>query len=291
MTRRHVAALLAVAALWLPSGPAAAGPWVPSPGDGYLSLGFTHFRAATGMRDGVSTGLAYRTSTWRLYSELGLPGRLVLTVSLPYVQAVNRSGTTPVSYHHDAFGDLRFALDHAPLRSLPFTFGVEVKVPAYSDPSEHDSADGIDDRLFDPMRFPVIGDDSIDVTPRLQIGHSFHPAPVWAQASLGYQWRGCRRHIDPCEDLRDGILISGGVGAWIWADHLATELYTKAVFSVQPAAPDTVPTEQSLYVQGKLTGTAPALRGLGVTLGVGGLPYASAAARGWDVSAGLAWKF
>lgn len=282
--------LLACACLIL-GAPAAAGPWVHAPGDGYLAGGVSFFKAEDGMRDGASTGLAYETLTYSLYGEIGLPARLQLTAYVPFVMGTNRSPSTDVVYSHDAIGDLRFALDGAPLRDFPFTIGVEVKVPGYDDPTQYDSADGIDDRLFDPLRFPVLGDDNIDVTPRLQIGHSFYPLPMWAQAELGYRWRGCRLHGSGCEDLRDGLVVAGTFGAWAVLDYLAAELYAKAIINVQPESGNTVATEQSVFLQGKVSVTAPELAGVAFTLGAGGFPYADAAARGYDLSAGVSWRF
>lgn len=282
---------IAIAIVLVCASTAYAGPWVHAPGEGYLSAGVSRFTAEEGMRDGASTGLAYRTMTYSVYAELGLPGRLQLTAYVPYVQGVNRSQSTDVRYNHDAVGDMRFALDASPLRDFPLAVGVEVKVPGYQDPSAYDSADGIDDRLFDPLRFPVLGDDNYDVTPRVQIGHSFYPIPMWAQMSVGYQWRGCRRHGSGCEDLRDGIVVTGGLGGWLVADYLTAELYTKATVNTQPESGRTVPTEQSVYVQGKLSATAPALSGVAFSVAVGGMPYADAAARGYDLALNVSWRF
>jgi hypothetical protein len=205
---------------------------------------------------------------------------------------VNESGSSIVRYNHNSFGDLMFALDHGPIHSFPFTFGVEVKVPGYSDPVQFDGASGIDNDLFDAAKFPVLGANNIDVTPRLQIGKSLGDIPVWMQMSIGYRFRSCQLHgSGRCRDFRDGIVADGSIGAWIWNRNLAVQLFVKGNLALEPDTINTIPTEEALYVQGKLTFSDEALQGVSASIGVGGLPYANNAARGYDVSLSLAYQF
>lgn len=269
---------------------ALAGPWTHAPGSGYLKAGMSLFRTNDGMVDGQSTGLAYQTTTWSLYGEVGIPGRLQLTAYVPYVLGTNESASSGIRYNHHAVGDMTVALDHGPVPEIPFSFGLELKFPGYDDPTQFDDADGIDQAVFDPIKFPVLGDNNIDVMPRVQLGHGFRRG--WVQAAVGYRWRGCRLHSEgACEDLRDSVVASGSLGIWAWPQRIATELYVKGTMPVQAKSARTVPTEGSLYLQGKLTFSDPALRGVGVSLGVGGIPYAIAAAQGFDVSVGLSYSF
>lgn len=271
---------------------ASAGPWVPAPGDGYIQGGVSFFSAQEGQREGVATGLAYRTTTFSLYGELGLPGRLMLTSYVPFVLGTNESEASGIVYSHDSLGDLTFALDHAPLASFPLAFGVEVKVPGYSDPSQYENADGIDGVLFDESKFPVLGDNNVDVTPRVQLGHSLSAFPMWMQVSLGYRFRSCQLHgSGRCRDFGDGPVVDGSIGAWVWDEHLALQLYTKGNIVTEPDTVNTIPSEESLYLQGKVTVANPALPGASLSVGVGGIPYANNAANGYDVSVSLAYKF
>lgn len=288
---RLLPTVLCAFALCLPNL-AEAGPWIAAPGDGYVQGGVSYFSAQEGQREGVATGLAYHTTSFSLYGEFGLPGRLQLTGYIPYVLGVNQSGSSDVRYNHNSIGDMSFALDHSPARGFPFAFGVEVKIPGYDDPMEFDSADGIDDDLFDGSKFPVLGDNNIDVTPRLQIGKSLSRAPVWMQMSLGYEFRSCRLHDEGrCQNFRDGLVADASVGAWVWERNLAVQLFTKGNIALSPEHSNTLPTEESLYVQGKLTFTDELLNGVSASFGVGGLPYARNAARGYDLSLSLAYKF
>lgn len=284
--------LLICAVFLLGPSSSEAGPWVPAVGDGYIQGGVSFFSAQEGQREGVATGLAYRTTTFSLYGEFGLPGRLMLTSYIPFVLGTNESEASGVLYRHDSLGDLTFALDHAPIRSFPFAFGIEVKVPGYSDPSQYDGASGIDDVLFDEAKFPVLGDNNVDVIPRVQIGHSLSGFPMWMQMSLGYRFRSCQLHgSGRCRDFGDGPVVDGSIGVWAWEEHLAVQLYTKGNIVTEPDAVNTVPTEESLYLQGRVTLATSALPGASLAFGVGGIPYANNAANGYDLSFSLAYKF
>ncbi|MCB9507661.1 MAG: hypothetical protein H6700_08920 [Myxococcales bacterium] len=291
VTARSVRACAAALVLSLPAV-CFAGPWVHDPGTGFAKLGLSAFDASDGMRDGVSTGLAYRSTTADLYAEVGLPGRLQVSVNAAWVAATNHSELSNIRYRNRSIGDLRLAVDHAPLRHFPFTVGIEAKLPVYADPSDQAHADGLPNDLFDPAQFPVVGDDNVDLMPRLQIGHSFYPRRIWAQGAVGYLWRGCSQHVSgPCADFRDGVVVSAGVGAQPVADILTTELFAKATINTQPLEGDTLATAQTLYVQAKVGIGHPHLGGVGLALSVGGIPYADAAARGYDVGAGITYEF
>ena len=284
--------LLPFAVALLFGATADAGPWVASPGGGYVQGGVSYFSAQEGQREGVATGLAYQTTTFSLYGEFGLPGRLQLTTYVPYVLGVNVSGSSNVRYNHNSLGDMNFALDHAPIRRFPFTFGVEVKVPGYDDPMQFEGATGIDNELFDASKFPVLGDNNVDVTPRVQIGKSLGEIPVWMQMSVGYRFRSCQLHgSGRCRDFRDGLVADASVGGWVWNRNLAVQLFVKGNVALEPDTINTIPTEESLYVQGKLTFADEALGGVSTSIGVGGIPYANNAARGYDVSLSLAYQF
>ena len=284
--------LLPLAVALVFSASAEAGPWVAQPGGGYLQGGVSYFSAQEGQREGVATGLSYQTTTFSLYGEVGLPGRLQLTTYLPYVLAVNESGSSDVRYNHNSIGDVMVALDQAPLRNFPLTFGVEVKFPGYSDPTQADGAAGIDNDLFDSSKFPVLGDNNIDVTPRVQIGKSLGDIPVWMQMSVGYRFRSCQLHGGGrCRDFRDGLAADASIGGWVWNRNLAVQIFVKGNLAIERDTINTTPTEESLYVQGKLTFADEALAGVSTSIGVGVIPYANNAARGYDISLSLAYQF
>jgi len=244
------------------------------------------------MREGRPTGLSYSASTWRFYGEVGLPGRLQLTASLPYVSATNFSRNSGVRYNNEHLGDVRLALDHSPFSGRPLTLGVEVQVPGYRDPSVIGSARGIDDAVFQSNRFPALGTGGIEVRPRLQFGTSLYPLPAWSQVELGYAIRGCRLYTGSrCSSFRDGPFTALSFGAYVVEELLSLEFYARAQVSTEPKRTNTLPTEQSVYLQGKIGLGDADLSALSVSLAAGGLVYASAAAQGHDLALNLAYSF
>lgn len=278
-------------------GTAWAGPWVPDPGHGFLQLGTTWFRSADPARGAATTGFDYRKTTLSAYGELGLPGGLALTLEVPWAAARNDARDGGEQYRNRSLGDLRLALDARLTRRLPLTFGVEVKVPAYRDPSELSDADGVTAEefpLIPSAYFPALGDNAIDVMPRVQLGHSFHPVPVWTQIAIGYRVRTCQRHdfgLGGCRDLRDGFSLSGSVGAFYLRRILFAEFYVAAELPVQAESERTIPTQRFVYTQGKLSAAIPSEQSWTVTFGIGGIASARNAQRGLDLTGAVSVRF
>jgi hypothetical protein len=279
------------------ASPASAGPWVPDPGHGFLQLGTTWFRSADPARGAATTGFDYRKTTLSAYGEVGLPGGLALTLEVPWAAARNDARDGGEQYRNRSLGDIRLALDARITRRLPLTFGVEVKVPGYRDPSELSDADGVSAEefpLIPSAYFPALGDNAIDVMPRVQLGHSFHPIPVWAQVAVGYRVRTCQRHdfgLGGCRDLRDGLSVSGSVGAFYFRRILFAEFYASAEIPLQAESSRTIPTQRFIYTQGKLSAAIPSAQSWTVTLGVGGIPSARNAQRGLDLTGAVSVRF
>lgn len=296
LVQRLLPALFALATL-LPPAVAAAGPWVPDPGHGFLQLGTTWFRSADPARGASTTGFDYSKTTLSAYGEIGIPGGLLFTLEVPWAAARNDARDGGEVYRNRSFGDLRIALDKELTTRLPLTFGVEVKIPAYTDPSEADAANGVSSEefpLIPSAYFPAVGDNAIDVLPRVQIGHSFHPLPMWIQGAVGYRIRTCQRHdfgLDRCRDLRDGLSLNGSFGAYLYRRFLFAELYGAGEIPLQPTSDRTIPTQRYVYLQGKLSGSTGGDQPLTVTAGVGGIPRAQNAQRGLDLTLAVSWRF
>ncbi len=82
--------MMALALLLIPA-PALGGPWVPEPGHGFLQLGTTWFRSTDPARGASTTGFDYSKTTLSAYGEVGLPGRLLVTLEVPWAIARNRA--------------------------------------------------------------------------------------------------------------------------------------------------------------------------------------------------------
>lgn len=302
MTSR-VLSLLGALAVVLAAPAAQAGPWLHDAGHGYVQLASTYFTSTEGVRGSQANGFRYRKTTLSMYGEIGLPANLQLTANVPFEFARNDAADGDAVYTNRGVGDIRIALDGQLLRRPALTLGVELKVPAYRDPSEQDTVRGLadDDLVLIPItRFPALGDDNIDVTPRVQIGHSFYPLPMWAQAEIGYRIRTCQRHgSGGCQEFRDGLALAGSLGATPWANTLTLELYASGFIAVESdglgnesLGDDRLPTQEFLYLQGKvsLIELLPSDT-LALTAGVGGIPYGTNTQSGVDVTLAASMTF
>ncbi len=169
-----------IGALWLPSQ--AMGQWVEAAGSGWVSVATYHqntrdfYDTRKNRRSFLGDGQAVTTSTF-------------LTVALGVLENVDVWGQA--SFHHLQFddvagdrtstglGDSRFWVRVAPLQWLgsdfPFALRGGVKLPA-------------GDFDVDAEIIPL-GDGQRDWEAMAEVGHSFYPRSVYAQAWLGYRWR------------------------------------------------------------------------------------------------------
>ena len=254
-------------------------------GDGYLKLGLSYFSASESFNRGVPMGLDYDAITTNLYAEVGLPAGLQIIFDLPYVIATNTSDEA-VAYTNHTLGDGRIQLDYAIPVGIPLAVGVEVKIPLYQ-PVNEDAVDGlidVDGRPWPTTVFPEVGDDNVDITPKVMIGYSM-PFPMWISAELGYRVR--------LAGFADGIFAALSVGGFVWPDHIAVGAYSNAIFNVQDdPEPEIKATSESVYLQGYVLVTAaPWQPDLGLTLAVGRIVRAENANTGTDFSVAISYSF
>ncbi|MBH23277.1 MAG: hypothetical protein CMH57_02210 [Myxococcales bacterium] len=270
-----------LAALSLIASTGEAGPWVRKPGSTYTKLNLARFSADQSFNQGVDTGLQYMGTTVNLYNEIGLPYRLQLITDVPYVFGRNNS-PQGVNYLNNTFGDARFELGHGLVEGLPLLLAVEAKLPFYSTVADDDETFS----AFSATResFPDAGDGNVDVTPKVGAGYSFHPIPAWVTAELGYRVR--------LDGFADGIFASLGGGVFVLGEHVALNMFSNAVFNVEDDPnPELRATREFVYVQGSVFARyQPWFEGLGLSVGVGWLPYTKNAAAGNDISVGLSYE-
>lgn len=276
---------LALVSLLL-SSPALAGPWVRGFGDGYTKVEVSGFAGDNSVAQGQATDLVYSSIAIETYAELGLPERFQLTLGVPWIHAINESGDG-TEYVNDSIGDVRVALDRGVGSGpIPMTVGVEVKIPAYRQPVDQSSADGLDDALFPTLSesFPQVGDGNVDVTPRFQIGLSGLGGRGWLTAAGGYRFRLAR--------FQDGPYAALGLGYFVVPRYLALGAYADAVgrFAYEKQEYQDR-TGENVFVQGYVIGSLPGVDGLGLTASFGGTVYAEQWTRGTRWSAGLSWTF
>jgi hypothetical protein len=262
-----------------------AGPWLREPGAGYAKLGFSHFASRTGVREGESTGLPFRSDEVSFYGEVGLPDGTQLVVSLPFVAAtqVAANGTR---FRHQSVGDIRVELDRSLHPELPIAAGLEVKFPGYRRPERYTSARGLDNELIGALSssFPELGDANVDLTAKFLAGGAWtRPIAGWVSIELGPRLR-----FGP---YSEGVFGALSTGIWLVDGGWAISLYSNANANII-VAEDDLPSRQLVYTQLSTFvtgfGFAPAAA---LEVGVGTVPVASNASTGWSVNAGLSTTF
>jgi len=277
-----LAAALGLAAFAV-AATADAGPWVRDPGGAYVKVGAARFTAEDSFNQGVSTGLAYESMTWNVYGEVGLPGRFQLVADLPFVDGRNNS-EAGVNYINRTLGDARVQLDYGLFEDLPLTLSLEAKLPLYTPIARQDTSDPIASFPRSAVQFPDAGDGNLDLTPKVQFGHSFHPVPAWATAELGYRAR--------FDDFGDGVFFAASAGLFVWPEHIAIGVFGNGVINLQTDDdPLARATKEFVYVQANTFVTlAPWLKGASLSLSVGTIPWANSTAAGSDVGLGVAYE-
>lgn len=282
--RLLLVAITCLALVVTPRG-AEAGPWVHPFGHGYVKLGLSYFTAESSFQQGVPVGLSYDAFTTNVYAEVGLPARLQLIVDVPYVVATNTSDTA-AEYHNHTFGDARVELDYGLPVAFPLAVGVEVKIPLYGQVADMGSSGliDVDGRPWPTTLFPDVGDDNVDITPKVMFGYSLG-VPVWFTAELGYRAR--------LNGFADGIYTALSVGGFVWPNHIAVGVYSSAVINVQEDRdPAVMATREFVFLQGYVLLTAaPWQPDLGLTLGVGRIVHAENTNTGTDFSVGVSYRY
>lgn len=265
---------------------AGAGPWPRDFGSAYLKLGATHFSADTDQNADGASGFTYEAETYNLYAEIGLPYRLAVVADLPFV-AGTHSAPTGYDFNNQTLGDGRFELSYGVLDGVPFAVAIETKVPFY-DRVDEQASDGllaVDGSQWPVSAFPNPGDGNVDVTAKLQIGHSFYPRPAWLTAEIGYRLR--------LDGYADGVYSAANFGAFLWPDRLALGVYGSSVFNLESAvSAEGKVSREYVYVQSYLILTAaPWIPDVSVVLSIGTVAWAQHAATGTDMGIALAWDF
>ncbi|MCB9741838.1 MAG: hypothetical protein H6740_04435 [Alphaproteobacteria bacterium] len=261
---------------------ALAGPWVHPQGEGYLRLGGDHFQAASGVVDGQSTGLQYRSESLSLYGEWGLGRSTQLVGSLPMVTATQREAEGEGAiWRHTWTGDLRLELDHALKPGRPLALGAELRLPTYRDPAQFAEAQGVEPSLLPSfvLNFPQLGDRNVDLTLKALGGVS--GARGWAWGELGPRLRfGGYAH---------SLHAASSVGAWAVPDHLALAAWTNLTLRAPWITPERA-TRQEWGLTGQALIALPqAAPGWMLELRGGGVLWAESAARGWSAGLGLSY--
>ena len=275
--------MMMIALLTALTTPALAGPWIHDLGAGYLEAGYAHFTGAERYTTGLPTGRDHRSDSATFYAEAGLGAGFQAVASLPWVRAVNES-SGGVRYTNAWTGDLRLELDWGPRLAIPLAAGLEVRLPTYRDPSEHDRVRDIEDELLPSLvaLFPDLGDANVDLLPKLMIGGAPMGGDAWVALQVGSMIR-----LGSYDDSLWGALDAG---IWLADRRLALAAYASgnknyARIASYPAA------REILYLRGKVLAPLAASPGLLVQVFGGGVPAAADAQPGWDVGAALAYRF
>ncbi len=222
------AAVAFILAIFVGPATAAAGPWVPEPGDGYLKLSGSYFDA-TGVygREGrrLDTDYSYSHAAVRAYGEVGLAPHVGLSASVPWLRSQNADKTSQAKYIKTGLGDLDLALQAGTtIGNAALSVVGKVRVPLYSETisAEAPSPQALSQQELARQRYvPALGDGSVDVTARLEAGLSLHPFPGWVTVGGGPKVR--------FQGFGDGVEYSASAGAYLVPDRLAVTLRASGV--------------------------------------------------------------
>ena len=265
-----------------------AGPWPRAFGSAYVKLGAAQFSADSGADSNAASvsGFTYESETYNVYAEIGLPHRLTVVADLPYVTATHFA-PTGYAFDNRTLGDGRFELSYSVLEGIPVAVAVEAKVPFYDsiDEQADDGVLAVDGEQWPASAFPNPGDGNVDVTVKLQLGHSFHPLPAWITFETGYRLR--------LDGYADGLHSAANFGAFIWPDHLALGVYGSSVLNLESSvSSDGKTSREYAYVQGYMLLTAaPWAPDLSLIVSAGTVAWAQHAATGTDMGVAMAWHF
>lgn len=210
----HAVALFLV----LLAAPAAAGPWVEAPGDGYLKLSgevFDSQRNFDVAGDAMAADPAYSHVGARSYGEVGVAPRLSVGWSVPFVAARN-TASDGTRHRRAGFGDLDVRADVQIVRDTCALAGqLEGRIPLYGDTvGRGDSATSADGEGGSGSE-PILGDGSRELTPTLAFGCGL-PLPGWLTAAAGPNFR--------FDGFGDGLTWRVGGGAYAIPDRLAIQI-------------------------------------------------------------------
>lgn len=208
--RPALAPLLPVLLICLPC-PAGAAQWTESPGEGWTQLTVFHqdtreeYGESGEVRPFFADGHAVTTSVF-LTSAVGILEGMDgwVELSLHRLEFDDAGGQR----RQTGAGDMRFHLRAAPvlfgLPDIPLAVRGGVKIPGSDFP-------------VDAEVIPLT-EGQRDWELILEAGHSFYPAPVYAQAWAGYRWRELNAEIrrDPGDERFLHVALGGETGRLTW---------------------------------------------------------------------------
>ena len=198
--KRRLRAAIAFAGLLLALPcPAAAGAWVPQPGDHYSIMGGSYFSSdsyynSDGQRVPMWSGGQHEEKALYAYSEFGWKKNRSVVVGFPYVNVSHRLGASPDSGRSETgFGDLLFGL----------RFKLHQRTNALSFEADWRPPLGYNRNLA-----PRIGDGASSVVGKLLFG-----APLGVSGFV--ELEGGYRAYTEKQAPANQVLIGGTVGIWM----------------------------------------------------------------------------
>ncbi len=278
------AAVAFTLAIFVGPATAAAGPWVPEPGDGYLKLSGSYFDA-TGVYDREGRKLdaeySYSHAAVRAYGEVGLAPHVGLSASVPWMRSQNADKTSQAKYIKTGLGDLDLALQGGKtIGNVAISVVGQVRVPLYSETisAEAPSPQSLNQQELERQRYvPALGDGSVDVTARLEAGLSLHPFPGWVTVSGGPKFR--------FQGFGDGFEYAASAGAYLVPDRLAVTLRASGVERFSSG--NERPTKRFFMMSG-----GPIVRiagGFSVEATGSHLPSGAFVSEGWSANVGVSY--
>lgn len=209
------------------SSPAAAGPWVRESGEMRLELAAQYYVATSSSDLVFPIDYGYRTATFALSAEAGLPFGFQICARLPYVLVTQDSGPNRTFYAR-SFGDSKLELDFrlVDARLFKLAIGVSAEAPLYETVRERSQAGFIEvnGKLEPTVDIPDIGDGSMRLSPKVLAGISIPPISGWVAAELGLAIRS--------DDYVDALETSLNAGVWLWPEHIAAGVHAEALLNL-----------------------------------------------------------
>lgn len=178
MTRHSFAAILLLAILSVQSS--LAGPWPRKQGSTFLQLGLSTIGYNKAYRDDskkYSIGSDVRDNVVQLFMDYGVTDRLSVSAMIP-MKFLSASGSTSgaASFSNSGISDVDLSMRYNWFRDDGLVISNEVLLGFPSGKSN--DASGL-----------LLGDGEFNVLLKILAGRSFHPAPLYLSADIGYNIR------------------------------------------------------------------------------------------------------
>jgi hypothetical protein len=253
-----------------------AGPWVRPTGSVYAKGGVSLFQSDNAVAQGQATGLRYRSFAVQNYVEVGLPAKLQVVASLPFVHAVNKA-SNDARYTHTWTGDLTLEIDREIMTSPALAAGLSARIPTYRMPSAFERAGGLTDELLPAfyINFPELGDPSVDIQPKVLLGGGSGFGWLWGDVGPQFRTHG----------YAHGVLGTLNAGLWLVKQRLAIQVHSRANANITQTDRSS---RQSVYVQGGAFYNFK--NGLGIDASFGVIPWAVNSSKGMDGGIAMHWE-